>query len=40
MTGTVTEVGDTKIVVDKGKETWELARDTQTQVDGRRAEGR
>jgi hypothetical protein len=34
VTGPVLEVTDTKIVVQKGKEKWELARTPETKVDG------
>ena len=34
VTGPVLEVTDTKIVVQKGKEKWELARDANTKVTG------
>jgi len=34
VTGPVEEVTDTKIVVKKGKENWELARDAGTKVTG------
>ena len=34
VTGPVLEVTDSKIVVQKGKEKWELARDAGTQVTG------
>jgi len=34
VTGPVLEVTDTKIVVQKGKEKWELARDANTKVEG------
>jgi hypothetical protein len=34
VTGPVLEVTDTKIVVQKGKEKWELQRDASTKVDG------
>ncbi len=34
VTGPVLEVTDTKIVVQKGKEKWELARDAGTKVTG------
>jgi hypothetical protein len=34
VTGPVLEVTDTKIVVQKGEEKWEIARDTDTKVTG------
>jgi len=34
VTGPVLEVSDTAIVVQKGKEKWEIARDTSTKVTG------
>lgn len=34
VTGPVEEVTDTKIVVQKGKEKWEIARDANTKVTG------
>ncbi len=34
VTGPVVEVTDTKIVVQKGKEKWELARDAATKLNG------
>ena len=34
VTGPVLEVTDTKIVVEKGKEKWEIARDKDTKVTG------
>jgi hypothetical protein len=34
VTGPVAEVTDTKIVVEKGKEKWEMARDAGTKVSG------
>jgi len=34
VTGPVLEVTDAKIVVQKGKEKWELARDANTKVEG------
>jgi cytochrome c1 len=34
VTGPVLEVTDTKIVVQKGKEKWEIARTPETKVDG------
>jgi len=34
VTGPVLEVSDTKIVVQKGKDKWEIARDASTQVKG------
>jgi hypothetical protein len=34
VTGPVVEVTDTKIVVQKGKEKWEIARDANTKVEG------
>ena len=34
VTGPVLDVTDTKIVVEKGKEKWELARDANTKVQG------
>ena len=34
VTGPVLEVTDTKIVVQKGKDKWEIARDASTQVKG------
>ncbi|HSN40247.1 MAG TPA: hypothetical protein VLT92_08640 [Burkholderiales bacterium] len=34
VTGPVLEVTDTKIVVEKGKEKWEIARDNDTKVTG------
>lgn len=34
VTGPVVEVTDTKIVVEKGKEKWEMARDAGTKVSG------
>ena len=34
VTGPVVEITDTKIVVKKGKENWELARDAGTKVTG------
>ena len=34
VTGPVLEVTDSKIVVQKGKEKWELLRDASTKVDG------
>jgi hypothetical protein len=34
VTGPVVEVTDTKIVVEKGKEKWEMARDKDTKVSG------
>lgn len=34
VTGPVVEVTDTKIVVKKGKENWELARDKNTKISG------
>jgi hypothetical protein len=34
VTGPVVEVTDTKIVVQKGKEKWEMARDKDTKVSG------
>ncbi|MFI5119331.1 MAG: hypothetical protein ACHQM4_02910 [Thermoanaerobaculia bacterium] len=34
VTGPVLEVSDTKIVVQKGKEKWEIARDASTKVTG------
>ena len=34
VTGPVEEVSDTKIVVKKGKENWEIARDADTKVQG------
>ena len=34
VTGPILEVSDTKIVVQKGKEKWEVARDASTKVEG------
>jgi hypothetical protein len=39
VTGTVLEVTDTTIVVQKGDEKWELARDASTKVSGKLAAG-
>lgn len=33
-TGTVLEVTDSKVVIEKGKEKWEIARDKDTKVTG------
>ncbi len=39
ITGPVEEVTDTKIVVQKGKEKWEIARDANTKVQGEVTKG-
>ena len=39
VTGPVLEVTDTKIVVEKGKEKWEIARDKDTKVSGELKKG-
>ncbi|MCC6473233.1 MAG: hypothetical protein IT514_05755 [Burkholderiales bacterium] len=39
VTGPVLEVTDSKIVVEKGKEKWELARDKDTKVKGELKKG-
>ena len=39
VTGPVLEVTDTKIVVQKGKEKWEIARDANTKVEGELKKG-
>jgi len=39
VTGPVLEVTDTKIVVQKGKEKWELARNANTKVEGELKKG-
>ncbi|HYA36735.1 MAG TPA: hypothetical protein VEI74_00450 [Candidatus Methylomirabilis sp.] len=39
VTGPVLEVTDTKIVVQKGKEKWELARNANTKVEGELRKG-
>ncbi len=39
VTGPVLEVTDTKIVVQKGKERWELARDANPKVEGELKKG-
>lgn len=40
VTGPVLDVGNDKISVQKGKETWELARDSGTKVTGTIAKGK
>ena len=39
VTGPVLEVTDTKVVVEKGKEKWEIARDKDTKVSGELKKG-
>ncbi len=39
VTGPVLDVTDTKIVVEKGKEKWEIARDANTKVQGELKKG-
>ncbi len=39
VTGPVLDVTDTKIVVEKGKEKWEMARDANTKVQGELKKG-
>ena len=39
VTGPVLEVTDSKIVVEKGKEKWEIARDKDTKVTGELSKG-
>lgn len=39
VTGPVLEVTDTKLVVEKGKEKWEIARDKDTKVTGELKKG-
>lgn len=39
VTGTVAEVTDSTIVIQKGEEKWELARDSSTKIEGKIAVG-